>query len=620
MGIDEEWNERLRILEDARQLKRCAAFFVHPEAPILVDGTGCARCYFDRPSAPDRMSPEEAEEQALVLNELLALKKLAVDYMHPEAGVQVDATASARCYFDRPSAPERLSEEDADERAAIIEETLALKKLATDYMHPEAPIHVNEFASARCYFDRPSAVERLSADEADERATIMKDLAALKKLAVDYMHPEAPIQTDGTECARCFFSRHAAPEYLSTEDADEHARIMEEAAVLKNLAVAYMHPEAPIQTDGTAMARCYFDRPSASERFEPDEAVERARVLEDAAALKSLAVAYMHPEAPIQVDATASARCYFDRPSAPEFLSLEEEEERANILEQVAALKQFATHYMHPEAPIDADSTATARCYFDRPSAPEQLSLEEAEVQALVMEEAAALKKLAVAYMHPEAPIQVDGTASARCYFDRFSAPERVSPEESDERAQVMEDLAALKQLALDYMHPESPLRVDGTASARCYYDRPSAPERLSSDEAEELTRVMEDIVSLKKMAIAYMHPEIGVVTEDPAAFGRNYFSRKAARGHYHMIHTFPALADDETEHHEHLDHFGMDDEMEGVFDDMRHQLHLPHDERNHDTDNLNKNQQQQQDSEEEGKLSRSPSSVMLFTEESIYD
>jgi len=584
--------------------------------------------------------------------------------------VQVDATASARCFFDRPSAPERLSFEDADERAIIMEETLALKKLATDYMHPETPVHVNEFASARCYFDRPSAVERLSLEESDDRATIMKDLAALKKLAVDYMHPEAPIQTDGTECARCFFSRPSAPEYLSTEDADEHARIMEDAAALKNLAVAYMHPEAPIQTDGTAMARCYFDRPSAAERIEPEEAEERFCVLEEGAALKNLVVAYMHPEAPIQVDATASARCYFDRPSAPEFLFPEEEEERAVILEQAAALKQFAAYYMHPEAPIDVDGMATARCYFDRLSAPEQLSLEEAEEQALVMEEAAALKKSAAAYMHPEAPmyvddtatarcyfdrpsapeqlsleeaddkarvmedlaalkksaatymhpeapIQVEGTAFARCYFDRFSAPERASPEEAEERAHVMKDLAALKQLALDYMHPESPLYVDGTASARCYFDRPSAPEHISSDEAEERARVMEDIASLKKMAVAFMHPEIGVVTDDPTACGRNYFSRKAARGHYHMIHTFPALADDETEHHEHLDHFGMDDEMEGVFDDMRHQLHLPQDDRNHDTDNLNK---QQQDSEEEGKLSRSPSSVMLFTEESIYD
>jgi len=156
---DEELMERLRILEDAKQLKFLAAAFLHPEKPVEVDGTACARCYFDRPSAPEQETVGEANYRAMVLADTVALKQAAVDYMHPELGVVTsDGTATARCYFDRASAPEQESYEEAEERAAILADALALKKLAVDYMHPELGVVASDgTATARCYFDRFSA-------------------------------------------------------------------------------------------------------------------------------------------------------------------------------------------------------------------------------------------------------------------------------------------------------------------------------------------------------------------------------------------------------------------------------------------------------------------------------
>ena len=107
-------------------------------------------------------------------------------------------------------------------------------------------------------------------------------------------------------------------------------------------------------------------------------------------------------------------------PEFDEFLA-----ERLRILADAKALKEMARAYLHPEEPVvTSDATATARCYFDRASAPEQESLEEAEYRAAVLADAAALKERAVWHAHPELPVTTsDATATARCYFDRASAP-----------------------------------------------------------------------------------------------------------------------------------------------------------------------------------------------------
>ena len=96
------------------------------------------RNWFDRPSTLEMESWEDAEERASVLADAMALKRSAANYMHPEVGVtSTDATAFGRNHFNRYSAPETEEDEFADERAEIMEEAAALNNLATDYMHPE---------------------------------------------------------------------------------------------------------------------------------------------------------------------------------------------------------------------------------------------------------------------------------------------------------------------------------------------------------------------------------------------------------------------------------------------------------------------------------------------------
>eukprot|EP01083_Nonionella_stella_P180607 644467_1 len=157
-------------------------------------------------------------------------------------------------------------------------------------------------------------------------------------------------------------------------------------------------------------------------------------------------------------------------------------------LADAAALKQAAVDYLHPElGVVTSGATASARCYFDRASAPEQESVEEAEYRIMALADVAALKKLAVDYLHPELGVVTsDATASARCYFDRASAPEQESVEEAEYRIMALADVAALKKLAVDYLHPElGVVTSDATASARCYFDRASAPEQESVEQVE---------------------------------------------------------------------------------------------------------------------------------------
>jgi hypothetical protein len=45
-------------------------------------------------------------------------------------------------------------------------------------------------------------------------------------------------------------------------------------------------------------------------------------------------------------------------------------------------------------------------------------------------------------------------------YFNRYSSPEVESWEEAEERAHILVDAASLKQLAIDYLHPEIGVNV----------------------------------------------------------------------------------------------------------------------------------------------------------------
>jgi hypothetical protein len=171
--------------------------------------------------------------------------------------VEVDTATKARCYFDRPSAPVPEKPEEALERSQIMEDMKAMKKLAVDYLHPELPVTVTDpFACGRNYFTRPSASVTEETEEAMERNQILEDMKATKKLAVDYLHPELPVATtDPYACGRNYFTRPSAKPYdLSSKDhgAEEEERhvILEELHWMKTLANGFMHPEIPIDYSG----------------------------------------------------------------------------------------------------------------------------------------------------------------------------------------------------------------------------------------------------------------------------------------------------------------------------------------------------------------------------------
>eukprot|EP00560_Eucampia_antarctica_P001435 CAMPEP_0197840044 /NCGR_PEP_ID=MMETSP1437-20131217/45379_1 /TAXON_ID=49252 ORGANISM="Eucampia antarctica, Strain CCMP1452" /NCGR_SAMPLE_ID=MMETSP1437 /ASSEMBLY_ACC=CAM_ASM_001096 /LENGTH=256 /DNA_ID=CAMNT_0043449591 /DNA_START=54 /DNA_END=824 /DNA_ORIENTATION=- len=145
--------ERARILKDAQDLKKTAVAFYHPEAPVEVSPECLGRNYFSRPSALDQESVEEAEERAAVLADAVALKKTAIQYYHPEAPVEVSPECFGRNYFSRPSALDQGSVEEAEERAAVLADAVALKKNATQGKIPSMPQKIVKVAPAMGFAD-----------------------------------------------------------------------------------------------------------------------------------------------------------------------------------------------------------------------------------------------------------------------------------------------------------------------------------------------------------------------------------------------------------------------------------------------------------------------------------
>ena len=239
-------DERAEILAEAAALKESAMAYMHPEVGVIaVDGACFGRNFFNRPSAPETEDAEEAKERAIILAEAASLKKSAVGFMHPEVGVAAtDPTVFGRNYFNRPSAPETEEDEFTDERAEILAEASALKKLAAEYMHPEVGVTSADGACfGRNYFERPSAPETEDLDEAEEHARVLADALALKKSAADYMHPEVEVTSaDGAGFGRNFFNRASAPE---TEDVEE----------AEALPPRYRTPAAQIRPDDQSRGR-----------------------------------------------------------------------------------------------------------------------------------------------------------------------------------------------------------------------------------------------------------------------------------------------------------------------------------------------------------------------------
>uniref|UniRef100_A0A7S4MST3 Uncharacterized protein n=1 Tax=Odontella aurita TaxID=265563 RepID=A0A7S4MST3_9STRA len=537
---DEEYDEflleRLRILADSRALRNVAAHFAHPEAPVRSSPERFGRNYFDRAGAPEREDAADAEEAAAALADAVALKRVAADYSRPEVGVAVgDPAATARCFFDRPSAPERLDEDDAEEIARSLSDAARLKETAVRYAHPEKSVSTSDASVlGRNYFGRPSA-EPYEEEEVDaDRDDVLEDMAHLKKLAADYLHPEKSVEVDDAAAfGRNYFNRAGAPETEEEEVDAERDEVLEDIAELKKLASDSLRPERPVEVAPATFGRNYFHRASAPSTENVAEADERASALADAAQLKKLAVDFARPEVGVTAtDPECFGRDYFGRPSAGEYEEEDVDADRDDVMADAAALKKLAADYARPEKPVEtADASVFGRNYFNRASAPrpEEDEAEDRAAALAALADAKALFKLAVRYAHPEAPVEVDSAAFGRNYFNRPSAPQE-DEGEADERAAVLAEASRFKKLARDYAHPEEGVAsTDPAVFGRNYFSRPSAPQQEDEKDAEERAAVLAEASGLGKLAKDYAHPEVGVSRTDPAAFGRNYFSRPSA-------------------------------------------------------------------------------------------
>merc|ERR1740117_1283029 len=204
-------DERSAIMEELKELRTTADWFLHPEKPVdVVDATVFGRNYFGRASAPneydnaddfmttlsrvrDGLDVQDMEdERNAIMEELKQLKTTADWYFHPEMPIVCDATACGRNYFTRPSAPEYDDDEEDDmeeERQRVLEEAAELKKVADWYLHPEKKVAVDSTVCGRNYFTRASAPEYDDNME-EEREHALADAAELKKVAGWYFHPE----------------------------------------------------------------------------------------------------------------------------------------------------------------------------------------------------------------------------------------------------------------------------------------------------------------------------------------------------------------------------------------------------------------------------------------------
>ena len=224
--IDEWWNERLAILEDAKKLKEVASYFLHPEYPVQIDSTACARCYYgpnldevissigDDDEEDEIMEEEEEEEEEYmnIMNDMRLLKMYAQDYLEPQRQnpVEVHPLSSCRNYFTRYGSTQQETFEESEERNHILEDTKQLKKFATFYMHPELPCTTTDpYATGRNIFTTSSFMtQQKNVNEMKERDQVLAEAQQLKKSAIHYMHPELPcVTSDPYATGRNFFDR-----------------------------------------------------------------------------------------------------------------------------------------------------------------------------------------------------------------------------------------------------------------------------------------------------------------------------------------------------------------------------------------------------------------------------
>jgi hypothetical protein len=622
--------ERERIMKDVAALKTYAEWHLKPESPVSVDAACFGRNYFSRPSPPERDDEDTREEQERIMQDLQGLKTAGEWYLKPELPVVTkDPAARGRSFFSRASAPE--CEEDANERAMVLADAAQLKQIADWYLHPEKPVVTSDpTACARNFFERVTAPETEDDDYMEEHDRILAELSELKKVAGWYNHPEKPVACEDP-CAygRNYFERASAP---LDEEEKERQQVLSDAAELKKIAHWYMYPDKPVVCDDPcATARNYFSRPSAPEYENEDVMEERQRVLSVAWEMKKYAEWYLHPENPVQSDGLACARNYYSRPSTVEQEEETLSEERQLVLADAMKLKDVAEWYHCPEKPVLTDGFASGRNYFNRSSAPEQAR--DMEERNSILADATALKQYAEWYLYPEKHVEVDSTACARNFFSRPSAPEYECQEASEERDAIMADVRNLKEVAAWYHHPETPV-TSSIAVTRNYFTRPSVEDQIEAmEQDEERAAIIADAMQLKKLAVDYLHPETPVQSSVNCV--RNYFDRPSAPGHSDHIHTeghtinehgflehhiehhdahHPGYYtyhdyscqhhDDDHSHGTQSDHFEMDEDVYHIF----RQSMVAHQEHQVQTVPIIK-----EIDEKDGNLSRSPSDVMLF-------
>eukprot|EP00588_Corethron_pennatum_P007628 CAMPEP_0194298106 /NCGR_PEP_ID=MMETSP0169-20130528/59978_1 /TAXON_ID=218684 /ORGANISM="Corethron pennatum, Strain L29A3" /LENGTH=728 /DNA_ID=CAMNT_0039048053 /DNA_START=39 /DNA_END=2225 /DNA_ORIENTATION=+ len=493
--IENDEIECASILAEAAALKKVAVDYHHPEVTIQsVDPSCFGRNYFNRRADPD---VRDSVEQELILAENSALKKFATDYHCPEAGIEsVEPTCFGKNFFNRSSP----NEDDTEERTKVLDEATALKKIASAFHYPENTVVSSDPNSfGRNFFSRPSAPEET---DSDDMRNVLADAAAFKKIAADYHHPEIGVVSTDPACfGRNYFNHMDGDE--STDD-NERKVLLAEASALKKLAVDYHHPEVVVESvDPTCFGRNYFKSAQVVD-------ADREQVLADVAALKELVTDYYHPEVGVEsVDSTCFGRNYFNSLDSDRNI-----DERKTIFAEASALKKLAADYHHPEVVVKSvDSTCFGRNYFN--SLDVDKSIVDNERKA-VLAEVSALKKLAADYHHPEVGIEaIDPSCVGRNYFKSVQVVDT-------DREQVLADVAALKDLATDYYHPEVGVEsVDSACFGRNYFSS------LYSDESNDNERetIFAEALVLKKLAADYHHPEVGVESVDSTCFGRNYFN-----------------------------------------------------------------------------------------------
>eukprot|EP00978_Attheya_sp_CCMP212_P024232 scaffold75901_cov42-Attheya_sp.AAC.1 len=165
--------------------------------------------------------------------------------------------------------------------------------------------------------------------------------------------------------------------------------------------------------------------------------------------------------------------------------------------------------------------------------------------------------------------------------------------------------MVALKTLAIAYFYPEVGITetFDAAVFGRNFFSRPSAPEQEDLEYVEQRSQILAEALALEKLAVDYLHPELPVKSSDPTAFVlHNYFAPVKDEIH--------ASSEEMVEHYHHEVHdtdygeFLMEEDE--MFHDIREQFQAIV---YHGEDDVPKGDSD----EKEGNLSRSPSSVMLF-------